>query len=380
MKTSTPLTPEQEARKRSSWASWTMIVIVLAAVLGLEYFLNSAFRPDTATMLVGTYTGEGSEGVYSYIFNQKTGTAAQMGVAPSGNPSFVVPDGGFAYSVNEYSDGRQGASSFVLEDGVPVPLNSVSARPDTALSPKTGGDPCNLLPGNGFVVTSNYTGGDLSVYPVLPDGRLGPVSEFYRFGDKAHIHCARFSPDGAFVFVADLGNDCIWRLSVTDGGLSSPFLAFRGSEGLGPRHLVFDASGTHAYLLCELSDSLVCFNYGPGGTLEPFRTLSAYDGGGKGSADIHISADGRFLYTSHRLKGDGISVFRILPDGDLERAGFLPTGSHPRNFALSPNGKWLLVACRDADAIEVYALKNGIPSPAPKTSIPLSKPVCISFI
>lgn len=372
--------PEEEARKRSSMASWGMIGIVLIAVLALEFFLNSAFRPDAATMLVGTYTDGGSKGVYSYIFNQKTGRAVLMGEAESGNPSFVVTRGSFAYSVNEYSDGRQGASSFVLEDGVPVRLNSVSARPDSSSSAKTGGDPCNILTGRLFVATSNYTGGDLSVFPINADGSLGALNGFFSFGPDAHIHCARFSPDSAFVFVADLGNDCIWRFVADEDGLEGPELAWQGGEGLGPRHLVFDPAGTHAYLLCELSDSLVCFNYGSDGTLEPFQSLLAYDGGGHGSADIHISADGRFLYTSHRLKGDGISVFRILPGGGVERAGFLPTGSHPRNFALSPNGKWLLVACRDADGIEVYELKNGMPKPAPKALIPLSKPVCIVFL
>ena len=374
------LSPEEEAHKRGSMASWGMIGIVLVAVLALEYFLNSAFRPDTATMLVGTYTDGGSRGVYSYIFNQKTGRAVQMGVAESGNPSFVVSKGGFAYSVNEYSDGRQGASSFVLEDGVAVPLNSVSARPDSALSAKTGGDPCNILTGRHFVATSNYTGGDLSVFPINADGSLGKLSGFFSFGPEAHIHCARFSPDSAFVFVADLGNDCIWRFRPDENGLYGPELAWKGSDGLGPRHLVFDAAGAHAYLLCELSDSLICFNYGSDGSLVPFQSLLAYDGGGHGSADIHISADGRFLYTSHRLKGDGVSVFRILPGGGVERAGFLATGSHPRNFALSPDGKWLLVACRDADAIEVYPLKNGMPEAVPKALIPLSKPVCIAFL
>lgn len=372
--------PEEEARKRSSMASWGMIAIVLIAVLVLEIFLNSAFRPDTATMLVGTYTGEGSRGVYSYVFNQKTGRVVQMGVAESGNPSFVAARRGFAYSVNEYSDGRQAASSFILEDGVPVPLNSVSARPDSALSAQTGGDPCNILIGRRLVATSNYTGGDLSVFPINADGSLGSMTGFFGFGPEAHLHCARFSPDSAFVFVADLGNDCIWRFRADDDGLAGPELAWQGGEGLGPRHLVFDAAGTHAYLLCELSDSLVCFNYGGDGSLEPFQTLLAYDGCGHGSADIHISANGRLLYTSHRLKGDGISIFRILPEGGVERAGFLPTGSHPRNFALSPNGKWLLVACRDADAIEVYPLKNGMPEASPKALIPLSKPVCIAFL
>ena len=38
------LTPEQEAKKRSAWAGWVMIAIVLVVVVVLEYFLNRWFH------------------------------------------------------------------------------------------------------------------------------------------------------------------------------------------------------------------------------------------------------------------------------------------------------------------------------------------------
>ena len=91
------------------------------------------------------------------------------------------------------------------------------------------------------------------------------------------------------------------------------------------------------------------------GKLKEVQRIMADEGGGRGSADIHISPDGRFLYTSHRLKKDGIAIFAIDPEkGTLSKIGYQHTGIHPRNFAITPNGKYLLVACRDDNKIQVF--------------------------
>jgi 6-phosphogluconolactonase len=108
----------------------------------------------------------------------------------------------------------------------------------------------------------------------------------------------------------------------------------------------------------------------------------ADEGGGHGSADIHISPDGKFLYASHRLKKDGISIFKINSEnGKLTKAGYQQTGIHPRNFNITPNGKYILVACRDSNRIEIY-YRNGKTGMLTYTNkmIALSKPVCIQFL
>ena len=67
-------------------------------------------------------------------------------------------------------------------------------------------------------------------------------------------------------------------------------------------------------------------------------------------------------------------------DGSLTSAGFTSTGKHPRNFAITPDGSWLLVACRDEDVIEVYS-RNSEDGSLTLTdhSIRCPKPVCIIF-
>ena len=100
-----------------------------------------------------------------------------------------------------------------------------------------------------------------------------------------------------------------------------------------------------------------------------------------GSADIHLSPDGRFLYASHRLTDEGISVFAVDKNsGLLTKIGFQPTAAHPRNFAITPNGQFMLVACRDSHVIQVFKLNKKTEMMVDtKQDIKVGKPVCVQF-
>ena len=104
--------------------------------------------------------------------------------------------------------------------------------------------------------------------------------------------------------------------------------------------------------------------------------------GGRGGADLHLSPDGRYLYASNRLKADGISVFKVNPQtGKLRKVGYQLTDSHPRNFAITPNGRYLLCACRDGNSIQIFErdANTGLLKLQPNT-IRLKKPVCIQLL
>ena len=102
---------------------------------------------------------------------------------------------------------------------------------------------------------------------------------------------------------------------------------------------------------------------------------------GKGSADIHISADGKYLYTSNRLKNDGITIFSIASDGTLKMVGYINTGIHPRNFTITPDDKWIIVTCRDSNSIEFYKrdCKSGMLTPKKEFTINIKKPVFVTI-
>ena len=371
----------------------TRLLAILAACS-----ITLSMNAQQLRMLVGTYTeNTPAEGVYLYSFNSETAQAELLDCALSGNPSFVIasPDGKRAYAVNEYNDGRQGVSSFILEEKSIVPQSSLLIENEEVY----GEDPCNILYLGETIVTSNYTGGSVTAFQLGWDGRIVAMSEWYTTGKQythaltgasigvqpAHMHCAVESPDGKYVFVTNLGMDCIHRFVKSEGihPLGKMDMAWqnRGLTKYGPRHMVFSADGRYAYLLCELGDKLIVFSYSDG-KLTPIQTITAYKGKGHGSADIHLSPDGRYLYTSHRLKDDGIAIFYVDPaSGKVEKAGYQPTGKHPRNFAITPDGNYLLCACRDDNVIEIYSINkvSGALVPTGK-NISVGAPVCIQFL
>ena len=103
--------------------------------------------------------------------------------------------------------------------------------------------------------------------------------------------------------------------------------------------------------------------------------------GARGSANIHISPDRRFLYSWNRLQADGIAILAInADDGTLTKVGYQSTARHPRNFVITPNGKYLLVAGRDDNKIQVFEINNdtGLLTNTNK-EILISKPVCLKF-
>ena len=366
----------------------------LTIVFALLTFITFA-QDNNLMMYIGTYTEESnSNGIYTYHFNQKNGTFELLSSASAGNPSFVTlsPDEKRLYAVSEYNDGRQGAYSFdVSEDKVQLsnPIFLPTAPKESL--PRAGADPCHIVTDGKYVITANYTGGDISVFSLDAEGKLKAETQHIAFVGKtpkrvAHIHCIIPTPDKKYILATDLGNDRVYRFHYNNKThknsevLTAQRVAYEVSDGQGPRHLTFSKDGHFAYLINELGGECVVLSYRKG-KLKEVQRIMADEGDGRGSADIHISPDGRFLYTSHRLKKDGIAIFAIDPKkGTLTKIGYQLTGIHPRNFAITPNGKYLLVACRDDNKIQVFERneETGELTETPE-EIEIDKPTCIAF-
>ena len=342
-----------------------ILLSLLGAIVSLHSFAQGG-KVNNLTMYVGTYTeGGNSKGIYTYNFNQENGTFELLSSATADNPSFVTlsPEGKHLYAVSEYNDGRQGAYSFDLSENK-AKLSNPVFRPTASKDalPRAGADPCYIVSDGKYVITANYTGGDISVFSLDAEGRLQAEVQHIAFAGRnpervAHIHCIIPTPDKKYILANDLGNDRVYRFRYNKKArkkaevLTAQQVAYKVSDGQGPRHLTFSKDGRFAYLINELGGECVVLSYRKG-KLKEVQRLMADEGGGRGSADIHISPDGRFLYTSHRLKKDGIAIFAINPkNGTLTKVGYQLTGVHPRNFAITPNGKYLLVACRDNNKI-----------------------------
>lgn len=347
------------------------------------------------TMLVGTYTSGSSKGVYSFRFNEETGTTTPLSFVETSNPSYLTlsADGKFVYTVDESEDTPSAANAFAFdkEKGTFRALGSQKTE---------GKAPCYIITNGQYVVTANYNGGSISVFPINEkDGSLLPASQVIPFTgtsvdkerqNQPHLHCVHITPDGRYLFANDLGTDQIHKFILNPNANAEnkeAFLqegtptAYKVKEGSGPRHLTFAPNGNYAYLINEISGTVIAFQYHDG-ELKEIQTIAADTVGAKGSGDIHISPDGKFLYASNRLKADGVAIFSIDPEnGMLTKVGYQLTGIHPRNFIITPNGKFLLVACRDSNVIQVYERdsKTGLLRDVQK-DIKVDKPVCVKFV
>jgi 6-phosphogluconolactonase (cycloisomerase 2 family) len=130
----------------------------------------------------------------------------------------------------------------------------------------------------------------------------------------------------------------------------------RAREGAGPRHMAFHSSLPYAYVLNELSSTIMACRYDPnGGALEPVQELSSLPDtfiGFSRASEIDLSPDGRFVYASNRGH-DSIAAFAIDPtSGRLSSDGWIKTeGNTPRFFTIDPSGKHLFAANEDSDTI-----------------------------
>jgi 6-phosphogluconolactonase len=155
--------------------------------------------------------------------------------------------------------------------------------------------------------------------------------------------------------------------------------------GGGPRHITFHPNGKFAYLIEELSGHVVVYQYQEGKLklLQSTSTIPPGKNGFAGSADIHVSPDGKFLYASNRGDFNNLAIYKVDPkSGKLSTAGFQSTlGNAPRNFNMDPTGNYLLVGNQNNDEVVVFKrnMKTGLLTDTGKR-IAVGKPVCLKWI
>nr|WP_294903314.1 lactonase family protein [uncultured Lacibacter sp.] len=361
-------------------------------LLPLCMIVTGSVSAQQYNLLIGTYTTAGSEGIYSYNFNPQTGDAVQRASVKTSNPSYlaVAPDGKYVYAVNEDNTGMVSAFQFNKADGSLKFLNQVTSA---------GAHPCYISinkKGN-VLVAGNYSSGTIAVMEARSDGQISQPKQIIQLKgssvnrsrqEKSHVHSTVFSPDFNFLFAPDLGTDkvMIYKVAPGSGALQpgvQPYVEV--NSGAGPRHFVFHPKLSRAYLIEELTGTISVFEY-LDGQLNLIQNTSSHPisyQGAYGSADIHVSPDGRFLYASNRGDANSIAIFRIDQDnGMIQVTGFQPSlGIHPRNFNFDPTGNFLLVANRDSDEVVIFKIdkQTGLLDDT-KKRIKVSKPVCIKWI
>jgi 6-phosphogluconolactonase len=349
------------------------------------------------TLFIGTYTSLGSLGIYTCHMDPTTGALEQIAVSGEiTDPSFLAidPSGQHLYAVAEIADvkGEGGVYAYSINaEGSLTFLNKQSTR---------GPGPCHLAVDatDSYLIVANYAGGSVCTLPIGPDGHLQERSHFIQHEGssinpdrqtEAHAHSINIDPSNARAYVCDLGMDqvLVYRIDRDNQRLElDESLTVQAEPGHGPRHFDFHPSGDHCYALNEIGSTVAVYDYdGQSGRLTGKQLISTLpDGwdGNNGTADVHVSADGRFLYASNRGH-DSIAIFAIdTATGKLAPIGHESTrGKTPRNFALSLDGRFLLAANQDSANIVTFAVDSEtgqLESTGDEIEIPA--PVCIKFM
>ena len=346
------------------------VLMVSAVLFG---FGGCAQHESKELIIVGTFDGEGSEGLYVFSFDRKNLTFELLQtISNRMAPSFqaVHPKMPVVYSasrspISDQSDHHTiGAYRANRDNGR---LSLINEQSVMGISPAH----VSVDPLGSFVYVSNYTSGNLSMFPILDDGGLDVASDVIQHSGSsihptrqqtAHAHAADPSPDGRFLYVSDLGLDKIMIYEVdrqkrTLSPASTPW--FENTPGAGPRHLSFRPDGAYAYSAEELTSTVAVLRVDKNtGSLQQVQRISMLPDDFEGSntaADIHVSPDGKFLYASNRGH-ESIVIFTIdESSGELRLTGHEPSkGGHPRNFMIDESGELVFVANRDNNNIVLF--------------------------
>ena len=350
-------------------------------------------------LFVGTQTTPGtSKGIYTYRWNSDTGELTEQALAAEVEmPTYLVlaPDGKHLYAANEAEDfqGQHsgGVTAFAVQGAKLTAINAVLAG---------GTGTCNVNTDHTgrAVFCANYNSGSASSFHVEDSGKLSNmVSNFQYHGhgpvadrqERPHAHRVTPSPDNRYLYVNDLGLDCIhiYKLDPATANLTpnNP-PQWKSAPASGPRALRFHPNGKFAYCVDELDSSVQVLRWhASNGALELVQKLKLipedYSGPTSTGCDIVVTRDGRHAYAANRGL-DCIDSFAVDPaTGKLTFLGRTTSGGKvPRDLALDPSEKFVLVANQVGDTIAVFPrhAKTGRLAEQGKT-FPISRPQCLIF-
>jgi len=358
--------------------------------------------PLTSALLifVGTYTNKenASRGIYAVHFDTTTGAFSTVELAAeTRNPTFLGlhPNGHVLYSVgeNDQANGQPGGGAEAFN------LDLATGKLAALNAEATGGLGCCHLAtdtSGRLLMLASYGGGDVTVFPLEANGRIGrrsaSVNQIGKLGpnparqDKPHPHSITISPDDRFAYVCDLGLDKIFGYKLDPvAGTVTASTETAVAPGAGPRHSKFSADGKFLYVINELNSTVAVYTCNATtGVLNPLQTLSTFPADFAGNnicAEIRISPDGGFVYGSNRGH-DSLAVFARNPaDGTLKPVEIVPCGGkHPRNFNLTPDGRWLVCANRDTNNLVSFRIDPSTGRlTASGNTVTIPSPVCVLF-
>lgn len=364
---------------------------------------HAAWSQEGAPLFVyfGSYTtgDHRGEGIYIYRMDAISGAMELVNtVTGVVNPSFLAldPAGRYLYACNEtgnYAGLRSGSvSAFAVhrETGDLTFLNSQATM---------GQNPAHLSvdPTGRFVLAANYSGGNIVLFRIQPDGSLAEASDVVQqtgeLGpdparqEASHPHQIVTDPTGSFAIVTDLGLDktSVYRI---DGANAKLILNSEtaAAPGAGPRHLAYHPLGRWLYRINELNNTMTAMEWLPvTGELKEIHSLPTLPEGFSGAnttAEVVVAPYGIHVYGSNRGENSIVQFDMEASTGEMTFIASAPSrGEAPRNFGIDPDGNFLLAANQNSSNVVQFRIdrQSGRLTPT-GVDLPVGTPVNVTFL
>jgi 6-phosphogluconolactonase len=207
-----------------------------------------------------------------------------------------------------------------------------------------------------WLLAASYGGHCVSVSPIDDDGTVQPA--LHVVPTEPNAHAIQADPSNRHVYATCLGGACIrrWQFDASSGALTPsvpPLWLARAQSG--PRHFVFHPNGRTVYLLNELDATIDTLAFdATDGALRGLATTPTMPPGVSGlpwAADLHLTPDGRLLYSSER-RSSTLAAFRVdAQQGSLTPIGHVDVPKQPRGFAIDPSGRCIVVAGQRSNSV-----------------------------
>jgi 6-phosphogluconolactonase len=332
------------------------------------------------------YVSNAQDGnIDAYVMDMSTGALASVGKAEAGKlvmPMAISPSKKHLYAIVRSQPVR--VLTFAIDPATGA-LSQKASAPLPDSMPYVSTDQTGR-----FLFTASYGGDKIAVSPIGENGLVeAEAIQVIPTGRNAHS----ILPDRSnkFVYAATLGANQVLQFTFDSktGKLTANDPASVSPEaGHGPRHLAFSPDNKNLYVLNELSGHVTQYAIDAGkGTLTAVDSISSVPseaglawgvapapvGAAPApavavpkdekpkvwAADIQITPNGKFLYTTERTTNK-IALFTVAPGtGKLAYVTNFATEAQPRGIRIDPTGQFLVASGEKSDRVSVYKIDQG---------------------
>jgi len=356
---------------------------VTSCLLALLCVVGVTSMSEAKTFVYVSNAQDGN--IDAYVMDMSTGALTSVGKAEAGKlvmPMAISPSKKHLYAVVRSQPVR--VLTFAIDPATGA-LSQKASAPLPDSMPYVSTDQTGR-----FLFTASYGGDKIAVSPISENGLVeAKAIQVIPTGRNAHS----ILPDRSnkFVYAATLGANQVLQFTFDSktGKLTANDPASVSPEaGHGPRHLAFSPDNKNLYVLNELSGHVTQYTIDAAkGTLTAVDSISSVPseaglawgvapapvGAAPApavavpkdekpkvwAADIQITPNGKFLYTTERTTNK-IALFTVAPGtGKLAYVTNFATEAQPRGIRIDPTGQFLVASGEKSDRVSVYKIDQG---------------------